>query len=261
MSEEHNLLPPASEAQPSEAPKSEAFNLAAHAAKLKATPKEQYEQPKKEQAPPQPEPEPTKAGGPGTGESSGSGAKADHEASAKEFIELYDIAQSYGFHFYSGKAVESFQLPAFAKDRAAHHLAKGLEKMGGMEAPWWMGLLLAIGPPTAFNFMAAKQYREQRRQGQEREEAAQRRGSGPVQPDSIIHHGQVIKMRPERPAQPPPPIRPAKDYGRCQTCGNPVKHKGRKYCSQSCAAKGTNAKRRKAKPDAPTQPAASNDHP
>lgn len=248
MTEEPKLLPPSAEAKTPEA-QSVPFNLAAHAAKLKAVPKERYEQPKIE-PPPKPEPEPAKPNGPGgpSGE-----AKTDHEASAKEFIELYDMGQSYGFHFYSGKAVESFQLPAYAKDRAAHHLAKGLEKMGGMEAPWWMGLLLAIGPPTAFNFMAAKQYRQDREQA---EEYARKQGSGSVAPDSIIHHGQVIRMRPDQPTPQPAHSKPkiAKAYGPCQQCGQPVKHKDRKYCSQSCAAKATNAKRKAAKTNEQLKP-------
>lgn len=235
--EEQQLLPPA-EAE------SKPFNLAEHAAKLKATPKERYEQPKDpEPAPPKPTPEPEKGPDPGPGgpETGGAGTKTDHEASAKEFIELYDLGQSYGFHFYSGKEPDSFKLPTFAKDRAIHHLARGLEKMGGAEAPWWMGLMIALGPHTALNFMAAKQYRQQKAKQAEAPPQTPKRGPGPVEPDSIIHHGQVIHMRPTGPKAPPKPL------GACLQCGQPVKHRGRKYCSQSCAGKATTAKRKQAK--------------
>lgn len=238
MSDETALLP-ASSISEAGAPKP--FDLAAHAAKLKATPKEQYAEAR---STPEPEPDnqpgPEPEAEPSTGTGGTSNGDANHEESAREFVELYDLTQSYVFSFASGQKPEAYTLPNEAKKRAVHHLARGLEKMGGMEVPWWMGLTIALGPPTALNVMVAKEYRQQQEEAKAQQRAQERRGAqrgpGPVAPDSIFHRGEVINMQGAAPKE-------RKQPGTCAVCGKPTKP-GRSYCSQSCAGKGTAAKRR-----------------
>lgn len=230
-------LPPHTPAEPT------GFDVDADVASLTATPKEQYESPQPEPEP-EPTPDPKAAEGAAGGEQAGGGgegpAGADAKASAREFLEVYDTLQSYGFSFYSqGMPAEKFQLPQFAKDRAIHHLAKGLEKMGSPELPWWVGLLIALAPPAGINFMAAKAYREQ---AEQQEAEAQRRANmRVVHPTSIIHpDGREEHM--------PPPPQTAREATRprpttavpmppCAHCGQPVKGRKKKYCSQSCSGK------------------------
>jgi hypothetical protein len=228
-------------------PAAAGFDVDADVAALSSTPKEQYEAP-------DPEPEAAKteapgadapggdappAGEGGAGDAPGGNAKD----SAREFLEVYDTLQSYGFSFYSqGMPAEKFQLPKFAKDRAVHHLAKGLEKMGSPEVPWWVGLLIALAPPAGINFMAAKAYREE---GERQETARQQRESRNmhvVHPTTIIHPDGSEQAAP--PPPPPPPRQPAPQRPTtavpmppCAHCGEPVKHRKKKYCSQSCSGK------------------------
>lgn len=225
----------------------EPYDADADAAALDSQPLQDYssawEQPEPEPAPaPEPEPEPEQAG---------AEAKTDNEASAREFVELYDLAQSFGFHFWSGRAAETFQLPKYAKDRAAHHLAKGLEKMGGMEPPWWLGLLLALGPVTFVNWASAKEYKAQQAEAERQQREAKARanwqqasGGAAIEPDAITLAGKEVAFT--RTAPP----KPGKTYGTCQHCGGPVQKKGRKYCGQSCAAKAINERKRSEKEQA-----------
>lgn len=247
------LLPPSAAAGP------QPYNAAADAAELDAKPLQDYTSEwTKEQAQPEPEPPPVE---PEAGTGSAEDAK-DVDASAREFIELYDLAQSYGFHFYSSKPAEDFALPKFAKDRAAYHLAKGLAAMGSPTVPWWIGLLIALAPPAALNFMSAKQYKQDKAEREEHQAQQQRRqwsaerGTGAAAPDHIFRaDGSMIKLHPDAPAPaaPPPPAsapkrtKPAKYFGPCEVCGEPVKAKGRKTCSQSCSGKLTSQKNREKK--------------
>jgi len=181
---------------------------------------------------------------------------ANAETNAREFLEAYDVLQSYAFHFYSGgKPAEDFTLPKFAKDRAAHHLAKGLEKMGSPELPWWLGLLIVLAPPSVINWMAAK---EHRRAAQEEPPAAPPTPTGehrhtarePITPDSITRpDGTTVQVKTEQrtTTAPKAPLL----HGTCEVCAGPLLRKNRRYCSQSCSGKGK-AKQAQANKAAPT---------
>jgi|GEM_PF-6977555 len=241
------------------------YDAAADAAEMDAAPLQDYSsewsKAKSEAPPPGPEPKPEDA--PKGEEAPTDEPKPDAEASAREFIECYDILQAYGFHFYSqGKPHEDFALPKFAKDRAAHHLAKGLTKMGSPEVPWWMGLLIALAPPGFLNWMAAKEYRKAQEEKATAEANAERqRKAQAMGPNTItMKDGTVFPMDPvhsqPRPASPPAsaaaaPSKPQKFYGPCEICGKPVKHKGRHTCSQACSGKRTARMRKTAKATAP----------
>lgn len=220
------------------------FDVDADVDALRSTPKEEYQTTEPEPEPAKTQPpggdgpatDPPPGGEGGEGDPPGGNAKD----SAREFIEVYDTLQSYGFSFYSlGMPAEKFQLPKFAKDRAVHHLAKGLEKMGSPEVPWWVGLLIALAPPAGINFMAAKAYREE---GERREQASRPHRNPNMQvvhPTTIIHpDGREEPAPPPRHEPPPPPPRnPAAPMPPCAHCGQPVKHRKKKYCSQSCSGK------------------------
>jgi hypothetical protein len=248
-------LPPHTEQKPG------GFDVDADVSALSGTPKEQYEAPEQE-----PEPEAPKTEAPGgeqpgaqqpEGGGEGEGAPGvSAKESAREFLEVYDTLQSYGFHFYSlqGMPAEKFQLPKFAKDRAVHHLAKGLEKMGSPEVPWWIGLLIALAPPAGINFMAAKAYRDEG----ERQEAAARQerdrsNMHVVHPTTIIHPDGSERPAPaQRPVHKAAPRNTA-PMPHCAQCGQPVKHRKGKYCSQSCSGKARAQfyKEQKSTPPAP----------
>ena len=175
-------------------------------------------------------------------EPEGGAGQPDAEASAKEFIEVYDTLQSAGFHMWSGEPLDKYLLNKSVKDRAAHHLAKGLAKMGNPELPWWIGLLICLAPPTFFNWMAAREAVKAAREKEEREAARaanqQRQQSGQVFTASSVTKpsGEVIQMAPD-----PATHKPAMHAGSCVVCGGPTKvRKGKpgKYCSQSCSGKG-----------------------
>lgn len=237
---EYKALPPASSAGP------QPYDATSDAQALDALPLQDYSSAWEKEPDPAPEPPPAPEGAP-------EGAKEDApdvEASAREFLELYDMAQSWGFHFYSGRAPESFALPKFAKDRAAHHLAKGLKSMGSPEVAWWMGLLIALGPPAFFNYMGARQYRAEQ---QEREEAEARRAEQfqAHTPDHITKaDGTRVDMppvpRPEPKAKPRRTGSQARPMGQCEECGMPSKP-GRKTCGQQCSGKRTARLRREKK--------------
>jgi hypothetical protein len=248
-----------------EAPKG--YDAAADAAEMDAAPLQDYTSEwtkAKSEAEPTPEPEP-KPGDEPKGEGTDE-PRPDAEASAREFIECYDILQAYGFHFYSrGKPHEDFALPKFAKDRATHHLAKGLTKMGSPEVPWWLGLLIALVPPGFMNWMAAKEYRQAQADKATAAANAERQRKGQAQgPDTItLKDGTVVPMeevrRKQAEASPPPPApptapKPTKDHGTCEVCGGPLKHKGRHTCSQECSGKRTARMRKEAKEAKPTAP-------
>lgn len=239
------------------------FDPDADVAALKATPKEPT-QPDPEPAP-EPEPAPTpEPDGPtpspeGGGDGPGDGNNA--KASAREFIEVYDIMQSYGFAFYSdGMDPAKFSLPSYAKDRAVHHLAKGLEKMGSPELPWWVGLLIALAPPAGINFMTAKAHRqaaEVKKQEAAKRNSQRARNGDVLHPDSVIHRNGTeqplrpvaVVKEPDEPAEVHTMHIHYRDMPPCEVCGTPVKRKGKRYCSKSCSGKARAAQLRAEKED------------
>lgn len=189
----------------------------------------------------------------------------DSKASAKEFIETYDLLQSFGFSQYSdGLPMERFALPAPVKERAIHHLARGMASMGNPELPWPVGVAMALTPPAFFNWLMAKENRAEQRRAKDQERrnnAAKARSGDPIQPTVIYDmHGNVVgrdagqRKAPEAPPPVPakpftPPTVPAsspKVYGQCRHCGNDLLKRGRTYCSQSCAGKATKGSTRTA---------------
>lgn len=243
---EQLALPPAS-TESMDQPKG--FDVDAEVQRLKSQPKQDYtgewtkqEAPKE---PPKTETPPT-----GDGPTAEPGA-ADPNASAKEFIEVYDTLQSAGFHMWSGQPIDKFLLDKSVKDRAAHHLAKGLEKMGSPELPWWLGVVICLAPPTFFNWLAAREAVKAAREKEEREAQRtanqQRQQAGhPFQPSTVTRpNGEVIQLHPDQ-APPPAPAANAVHAGSCVVCGKPTKvRKGvpGKYCSQSCSGKGRATKK------------------
>lgn len=232
---------------PSGSEATEAFNMDTFAQALTDHPKEDTSA-QWEAVQPEPTPGPTPTGAPKS-----DGPKADAsgnaEASAREFIECYDILQSWSFSLYSqGMPPEMFQLAAFPKDRAIHHLAKGLEKMGTPELPWWVGLVLALAPPGFMNYMAAKEYRAAQEHAAAANRNAQRaQQQRPVSPDSItIPGGEEVKVPPPPPTTQPKNPRMRAVKGTCEECGGPVYNTGRKYCGQSCSAKALNRRNKAA---------------
>jgi hypothetical protein len=240
-------LPPHTEAAPA-AEGATVYDAKADAAKLDAADPQDYGA-----ATPPPPPEPEPAAGTDPGADAPPPPPPDPndkaKASAREFIEVYDYGQAMGFSWYSeGEKAEKFQLESYPKERAIHHLARGLEKMGSPELPWWMALLLVLAVPAAANYMAAKEYRkakEEQRAAEARERHRQR-NPGPIPPDSITHNGATTPYQPPAPA--PKPDAPAPTFtvvkasgAPCLQCGAPTK-KGRKYCSQSCAGKARKKK-------------------
>lgn len=172
------------------------------------------------------------------------------KAAAREFIEAYDTLQAQGFAAYSdGMKAEKFQLEHFPKERAIHHLARGLEKMGNPELPWWAGLGIALVPAGYLNYLVAREHRLAKEA--ERAAANKRRAANgePLSPDSIRdRNGATVPPKTEQPAPagggaPPAPASPARAKGPmplCQECGvNPVKSRKRKYCSTHCAGVAT----------------------
>lgn len=249
-------------ALPPHVPSTEAtgFDADADVNALKATPKEEYVQPEAQdttEPPPAPETPPTDGpktegeGGAGDGAPSGNAT-----ASAREFLEVYDTLQSYGFSFYSqGMPAEKFQLPKFAKDRAVHHLAKGLEKMGTPELPWWVGLLIALAPPAGINFMAAREHRRAT-EAQAQQEARRRSNMHVVHPTTIIHPDGTETKAPKPPPPAPRQAHQRKQGPPCIVCGTTCRP-GKKYCSKSCSGKGAAMQRQaQAAPTTTEAPAA-----
>lgn len=254
------------------------FDADADVASLKATPKQDYSgQWDKAPEPPPAGPEAPggASGGPdATGTDGSDGAAPDAapnaKESAKEFIEVYDILQSYGFSFYSqGMEPQKFKLPTYAKDRAAHHLAKGLEKMGTPELPWWVGLLIALAPPAGINYMTAREYRraqEEKAKSTADSNAAKARQGQPVEPTTITRQdGTVISMHPvphsggttppPMPGPGPNPPRNKTPMPLCQQCGtNPVRTRSKKYCSQHCAGVASATRNRQRAAEKKNQP-------
>ena len=248
------------------------FDADADVAALKATPKQDFSAQWEKAPDPTPAAGPDAPGGAAGGPDipGGGGPETPPEPpqnakeSAKEFIEVYDILQSYGFSFYSqGMDPKPFQLPSYAKDRAIHHLAKGLEKMGTPELPWWVGLLIALAPPAGINFMTAREYRRAQTEKMANEAAANERKARqgqPVHPSSITRaDGTVVKMQVVPPSDEAAPA-PAAPRNRapmplCQQCGtNPVKGRTKKYCSQHCAGLASGARNRQRAADKKNKP-------
>jgi len=252
--EEPKLLPEAS--TPAAKPNDDAADFLRQ---QRAKPKRVYDDALKTK--PQPKAEP-KADAPPTGtgdgpkaEGTGTGGEAtDGKESAKEFIEAYNTMQAGGFALLAGdlEAFNKFLLPTDIKARAAHHLAKGLGKMGNPEVPWWAGLLIALSLPTALNYFAAMEHRKARQKAKEKARptaqphaarTAERAGGPPRPPAPAVtvldRDGNEIRtMRPRTPGGGPKPP--------CAQCGQPVRKTGRKYCSQRCAGLAVSAKRRNA---------------
>lgn len=255
-------LPPASTAGDTSAK----LDLEAFADALASTPMEDYSPAPSATAPEPPKPAPEPAPGPGgadapKGEGSGPAPEPAPEKrnveSARELVEGYDLLQSYGFSALSdGMKPEAFALEKFPKDRAVHHLAKGLEKMGSPEIPWWFGLVLALAIPAFINYRIAIGHRKgQAQQRTQRNRSASGNGQ-PLSPDSITdRNGQRVDVPPPAappPAAPaaareeikPPAMRVVRNYGPCKVCGNPVHRKNASYCGKSCSGKALNERMR-----------------
>lgn len=243
--------------------------MRAFAGELKSTPKQDYSQAwsePKTSAPPPPDPKAAQPGGTAPVGDAGQQPEGEPkgEGSAKEtarvVLMMYDnlvsqVCSAIADH-------ESYPAKRFAMDEASRReaekqLAIGIEKNNWAGLPWWGILVMMIVASGVANWLlvreAMKDKRKQKEQQAARNRASAARGE-PLNPDSITDkHGQTVKppaaaspvASPAHastdPASPPQasPARAAKFHGSCQECGNPVKHKGRKYCSQSCAGKAT----------------------
>lgn len=253
-------LPPATPAAAPEA--TSLVNADTFADALRSTPMEDYRAPEPEPPKveaPKPVDTPTgegpKTDAPGT-DGPAPGPEKRNVESAREIIEGYDLLQSYGFSAVSdGMKPEQFVLDKFPKERAVHHLAKGLEKMGSPEVPWWVGLAIALAIPAFINYRIAMAHRKDRaaeRTAQNRQRAA---NGEPLRPDTITdREGNVVKPPPPPPPAPAAartapvevlhPATPRKTYGPCEVCGNPVHRKTARYCGKSCSGKALNQRLR-----------------
>lgn len=258
MSTEPKLLPPHTEpVQPG------ASDATAFIRKQRAVPKRPY---KAAEPPPPPDPEP-QAKGPDPEPKAPEGGTTEAPtgeaiSSAKEFIETYDLLQSFGFSMYSdGMPIEKFQLPQPVKDRAEHHLARGLQGMGNPELPWAVGLAIALAPPAYFSYLTAREHRAAKREEEQAKAAnTKRKESGEALHPTIIYDANGNVVRGAAPAKAPMrdqathttaahAAASAEPLPPCQVCGKPVKHKGRKYCGQSCAGAASKGRKRTTQPN------------
>lgn len=175
----------------------------------------------------------------------------DPKESAKEFIEAYDLLQSFGFSMYSnGMGMEKFGIPEPIKARATHHLARGLATMGSPEMHWGIGLAIALAPPSFFNWLTAKEHRKAAAAGEarKRDDNKQSYERGEALTPNIIYdaRGNVIKRDPPPPPSPTPkkPVNVGKVHGECRQCGKDLHTKGRTYCSQSCSGAASKGRSR-----------------
>lgn len=230
-----------------------AFDLQAHAERLRSTPKEHYAQAADPEPPPEPEPEPAPETGPTDppGGQDGPRSTAEEGASARFIIDMYDAGVS--------KLCEAlvddpgrypathFAMEPLLKDHAAAQLEKGLrEGDGKWKLPWWVALLVVLLFHGGLTWMAVRSARRERaeRKRAESERRAQQRGGAPPpapgppapEPTVTLHdrQGRPLGTVPQEPRRTAP----------CAQCGQPVKRAGRKYCSQRCAGLATSARRR-----------------
>ncbi len=264
MSTEPKLLPPGtgdtpgSDAHGHDTPGTKADAAADFIRQQRDKPKRVYTQ-TAQPPPPKPEPGPTPPPtGDGPKSEPGSGAP-DNTESAREFIEAYNTMQAGGFALLAGdiSAFGKFLLPRDIKERAAHHLGKGLGTMGSPEIPWWIGLLLALAIPTVVNYQTAMEHRRAKREGEEPERRpnaprtarpAQPGGGTPAPAVTVLDRNGAPIRPVTRRSVTPPAVTP------CLQCGQPTKRR-RKYCSQRCAGLAVSAKRRNAS-GMPASPAA-----
>ncbi len=233
------------------------FDVASDVAALKSKPKQDYSSQWK-----QPEEPPKTEAPPPTGDAPGATpAEPDPndkaKAAAREFIECYDMLQAQGFAMYAdGIKPKEFELEEYPKERAIYHLAKGLEKMGTPEVPWWIGLLIALAPAAFVNYMTAKESRHAAQEAAARKNQQKHRSGAPLEPNSITdRNGQpVTPPQPQRTGAPPAQAAPAapKDYGNCLVCNKPLTKPRKKYCGKSCSGKASAAALHQH--TAPTQP-------
>lgn len=243
--------PPATEAEP------KGFNIDGFAAGLKAEPMEDtgagMPPPAPETTPPTQEP--PKPEEPKVEEEA---PNAQAKRSAKFILGMFDRLQANVFSTISiTEPPEKFKLTNDERKEAEDYLAQGIEESGNFNVPWYVPLIVVLGMSSFMNWQKAKRARDLHEEEEARKERlrrAARGASAPVSPDSITTpNGQTFT--PVNDPPPPPPAAPrqpsaAKLTGSCQWCQRPVK-KGKKYCSQQCAGKGT-AATRKPRAHAPT---------
>lgn len=262
------LLIPQQASAPSATNERKPFDLKAHARTLRDTPKEHYQEavepeppPTPKDAPPTGDPGTGAPGGEGPGDAPGEGEPTQkHRDAAKTAFDMYDTIAAKVAEGMVGNPksypAEHFRMDTHTRSQAEYQLARGIAAGGGkFTMPWWTALSMLM----AFQgFMTWQQVKKAKSTEEERatppSSTATQRDGGPasrhdaplraVYPDSVIDaKGRTtpLKMPSKQPKEP------------CQHCGAPVKHKGRKYCSQSCAGKATSSKRR-VKPTTPTTP-------
>lgn len=225
------------------------FNADTFAAGLKAEPMEDTgagKQPEPaaapgaEQTPPAPDAPPAQ-------EEEDAGRQA--KRSAKFILDMFDRLQANIFSTVSiTETPERFRMTNEEKKEAAEYLAQGIEESGTFSVPWYIPLTVVLGISAWTNWQRAKRARDQyeadlARQEAQRKAAAAGGASGPVSPDSITTpQGQTFTPVVDS-APPPPAVNSAKFPGTCETCKRPIR-KGKRYCSQRCAGKGTAATRK-----------------
>lgn len=235
------------------------FDLKAHARKLKETPKEHYQEAVEPETPPPPKNDPPPTGQdtppPGGTASDGEGEpNQKHRDAAKT---VFDMVDSITAKVCEGMVdnpqrypADHFRFDPHTRAQAEYQLAKGIAQGGGkFKMPWWAALAGLMAFQAFLTWQKVKRAKEQQEEVNWRREEAKRRAAEngdqapepkpmrAVHPDSITdRNGRTVPVKPpEKTKGPMPP---------CQHCGTPVKHRGRRYCSQSCAGKATSAKRR-----------------
>ena len=239
MSTEATTAPPPAE------PEAKGFNIDGFAASLKAEPMEDTGAgiPPPSDPPPADTPPPPPADAPKVEEEA---PNAQAKRSARFILGMFDRLQANVFSTISvTEPPEKFKLTNDERKEAEDYLAQGIEESGNFNVPWYVPLIVVLGMSSWMNWQKAKRARDLHEEEEARKERlrrAARGAAGPVSPDSITTpNGQTIPTPPPPPPAAAAPAAPAPGkgpLGSCAECSRPVKA-GKKYCSQSCAGKGT----------------------
>lgn len=247
------------------------FDLKAHARKLKETPKEHYQEAVEPELPPPPKNDPPPPGPdnppPGGTAPDGEGEPTQqHRDTAKTVFDMVDTITAKVCEGMVGNPqrypADHFRFDPHTRAQAEYQLAKGIAQGGGkFKMPWWAALAGLMAFQGFLTWQKVKQAREQEEEQSPKQQEPHRTASDAghrdqpsrpaqmraVHPDSITdRNGRTVPVKPPAKAKGPMPP--------CQHCGTPVKHRGRRYCSQSCAGKATSAKRRQKQQPAATAP-------
>lgn len=237
------------------------FDVDADVSSLKNEGKEDYSSAWTQEPKPDPPPAATdQASGGSSTEAPGTDApKAEpiNKDSAEVMIKVYDMLVGQLCEAMVDQPTkypaERFHMKPSLRKEAVDALAKGLDKSGKVDVPWWVLLALPLGISGFANWQLVKAARKEKMAEKARTANANRAASGtgaPLHPNEIrTKEGTVVMSDPAANAAPASEAHQAKAqkvYGQCRECGNPLHKRGKVYCSQRCAGLGTSKKRHNA---------------